>query len=342
MRILLVSVKSHKTRGGIALWTQKYLSSCQDRGVDCVLVNTEILGARSLANEITRTRRIFKDLKNALKETVDAAHLNTSCGTFGLFRDYLIARKITGKGIPLVTHYHCDIPQWVRSWLSRRCLGKLVKLSSENIVLCGSSQQFLEENYGAEASKIPNFVEETMLRRDAKLIRPRIQQALFVGRVEQAKGAEELFFAARQLPNIRFDLVGDVSRQAAKWAIPENIRLLGSLPNEQVIRLLDEADVFLLPSYTEGCSMALLEAMARGVPCIATDVGANADLLSDDCGLLIRAKNPAELVAALETLADGETRQKLSLNAVEKIRQQYTRKNMETLLSATKKAATGC
>lgn len=339
MRSLLVSVKSDKTRGGIAVWTEKYLSGCRERNLDCTLVNTEVRGKRGLYNEFLRTRRIFRDLKAALCSRYDVAHLNTSCGTFGLFRDLLIARCIQKRGIPLVTQYHCDIPHWIRSKLSRWCLGRLVKCSDENIVLCANSRQFLKEQYGADSLQIPNFVEEQLVRTDNKQIRPAMEHALFVGRVEQAKGAKEIFEAAKQLPHIRFKLVGSVCDAVSDWEKPDNVQLTGSVPNEQVIALLDEADVFLLPSYTEGCSVALLEAMARGVPCVATDVGANAQCLSGDCGVLIKPKSTEALVKALQVLENAVFRQKLSVNATEKIRLQFTSKNIDELLSTEMKVA---
>ena len=341
MKLLLVSVKSEVSRGGIAVWTDRYLSRCKTHGINCTLVNTEAVGKRaeqgtakrSLRDEFVRTRRIFKDLKGALQTDFDAAHLNTSCGTFGLFRDYFIARKIKRKGIPLVTHYHCDIPYWIRSKLSRWCLGRVVRLSDENIVLCANSQQFLKEKYGADSRHIPNFVEEQLVRTENKQIRPTIERALFVGRVEQAKGAKEIFEAAKQLPHIRFELVGSVCDTVADWEKPDNVHLMGSVPNAQVIRLLDEADVFLLPSHTEGCSMALIEAMARGVPSIATDVGANADMLSGDCGIVIRKESVEGIAEAIRLLESPNHRETISLNAVKKIRDHYTDKNVNEIFN---------
>lgn len=327
------------------MWTDRYLSRCETHGIDCTLVNTEIVGKRaqqgtakrSLTDEFVRTRRIFKDLGKCLKTDFDAAHLNTSCGTFGLFRDYFIARRIKKKGIPLVTHYHCDIPYWIRNTLSRWCLGRLVRLSDENIVLCANSQQFLKEKYGADSRHIPNFVEERLVRTDDKQIRPTIERALFVGRVEQAKGARELFEAAKQLPHIRFDLVGSVCDTVADWEKPDNVHLLGSVPNEQVIRFLNDADLFLLPSHTEGCSMALMEAMARGVPSIATDVGANADMLSGNCGIVVRRENADDIVKAIGDLTPAELRREMSANAVNKIRTHYTDKNVKELIAIISK-----
>lgn len=68
---------------------------------------------------------------------------------------------------------------------------------------------------------------------------------------------------------------------ANKFGVAGRTKFLGSLPPGKRIReQLDNADLFVLPSRTEGLPRALIEAMARGLPCIATDVGAIPELLS--------------------------------------------------------------
>ena len=103
MKLLLISVKFQTSRGGIATWTERSLNNCQSHNVWCEVVNTELVGKRKtqmtarrgLLDELVRTRRIFKDLKKSSKKSdYDAVHLNTSCGTFGLFRDYFLAKRI--------------------------------------------------------------------------------------------------------------------------------------------------------------------------------------------------------------------------------------------------------
>ena len=60
--------------------------------------------------------------------------------------------------------------------------------------------------------------------------------------------------------------------------------------DQKLQKYLDKADVFLFPSYTEGFSISLTEAMASGLPCIASDVGANQDMLENHGGILIKTK----------------------------------------------------
>ncbi len=67
-------------------------------------------------------------------------------------------------------------------------------------------------------------------------------------------------------------------------------------------------DIFLLTSFTEGTAMTLLEAMASGLPCVATDVGGNAEIVTDgETGLLVESDNDALLAEALRRLLDDES-----------------------------------
>jgi glycosyltransferase involved in cell wall biosynthesis len=66
---------------------------------------------------------------------------------------------------------------------------------------------------------------------------------------------------------------------------------------------LAAADVFVLPSLFEGMPGALIEAMAAGLPCVATDIPGNRDLVIDrETGLLVPVRSPEELAAAISTL----------------------------------------
>jgi glycosyltransferase involved in cell wall biosynthesis len=85
-----------------------------------------------------------------------------------------------------------------------------------------------------------------------------------------------------------------IERQARRLRI--DVRFLGQ--RTDVRRLLARADVFALPSLTEGMSNAVMEAMAAGRPVVATDVGGTRELLGD-CGVLVPPGDPGALAAAL-------------------------------------------
>ncbi len=332
MKLLLISVHSELSRGGIATWTDRFLNNCESHSICCDLVNTEMSGKRqtdmtarrNLFDEIIRTRRIFSDLKKNLGEKeYDAVHLNTSCGTFGLFRDYLIAKRIKKKGLRLVTHFHCDIPYWIHNAISRRCLGKLVEISDERLVLCENSRMYLENTFGVSSHKVPNFLDDALIRNDDKPIADAVKTAFFVGRVSEAKGAKELYLLAERLPDIEFRLVGEVSEVVAAWVKPNNITLVGGLPHSEVLAEMDKADIFVFPSHSEGFSLALTEAMARGLPAIATDVGAAADMLADGCGIVVGVGDVEAMASAIAELDNPDRRRELSKLSVRKVREEY-------------------
>ena len=92
-------------------------------------------------------------------------------------------------------------------------------------------------------------------------------------------------------------LMDNLQAQAQSLGIAGNVEFLGQLDREGVQRALDRADVFVLPSLTEGLPRALLEAMARGLPAVATTVGGIPELLPADC--LVPPRNAVALARRL-------------------------------------------
>lgn len=133
---------------------------------------------------------------------------------------------------------------------------------------------------------------------------------LFVGWVEEAKGVGDLMEAFDQIRkkyDVRLQIVGDgnamsfVREFAADRGIGEDLDISGWLEGEALLDAYREADVLLLPSWSEGLPNAMIEAMAAGLAVIATRVGSVPDFLSDRKeGLLINPKDSAGLVAACE------------------------------------------
>jgi glycosyltransferase involved in cell wall biosynthesis len=83
----------------------------------------------------------------------------------------------------------------------------------------------------------------------------------------------------------------------------DRVTLLGSC--EDVSAVLDGADVAVLPSYSEGMPNAVMEAMAHGLPVVATDVGGNRSLLGSGAGVLVAPGDEIALAKALQWLIDN-------------------------------------
>jgi glycosyltransferase involved in cell wall biosynthesis len=133
-------------------------------------------------------------------------------------------------------------------------------------------------------------------------------RAAFVGRLAPEKGLDTLLDAwplvLASRPDARLTLVGDgpersrLEAQIASLGIASSVDLAGSHPAP--IELLRASDLFVLPSREEGMSVALLEAMALGLPIVATDIPGNRGLIDEGIhGHLVPPDRPAALAAAI-------------------------------------------
>lgn len=159
---------------------------------------------------------------------------------------------------------------------------------------------------------------------------------VFVGRLQRQKGLDVLLQALAHLKRIRpaadwrLRVFGDGPRRAEYESladglgITDQVQFQGQIPD--VPAQLMTADIFVLPSRAEGMSNALLEAMAAGLPCIATRISGNTDLIEEGInGLLVPPDNPEALARALASLLDSQPlREKLARGARSAIRQRYT------------------
>lgn len=134
---------------------------------------------------------------------------------------------------------------------------------------------------------------------------------LFLGRLWQEKGifdlVEALAIVRKDIPDLIAVCAGDgeqaeVLAKAEALGIADCLHLPGWIDGAEKTNQLRQASVFVLPSYFEGLPMGVLEAMAHGVPVVATEVGGVRDALADDAGLLVRPGDVPALAEALLTL----------------------------------------
>lgn len=132
---------------------------------------------------------------------------------------------------------------------------------------------------------------------------------LFVGHLLPAKGVHELLEALRApfLKDVLGVFVGEGPLRAEIQQSPA-VRAEGPQPNEKIPLYLAAADLFVLPSHSEGMPTVLIEAGAAGVPVIATSVGGIPELLAEERGVLIPPHRPDALACAIaEVLKDRDS-----------------------------------
>lgn len=154
-----------------------------------------------------------------------------------------------------------------------------------------------------------------------------------IARLSPEKGISNLLKAValihRDLPDLQLEVAGegpchaDLLREANQLGIYEKVQFLGQVSDPA--KVLGRGRVFALPSNSEGVSLTLLEAMAAGVPVVATSVGGTPEVLKNDkTGLMVPPQNPDELANAIKKLwLDDELRDRLSLAAAQRVSEQF-------------------
>lgn len=142
------------------------------------------------------------------------------------------------------------------------------------------------------------------------VIDDKAELVLFVGRLDTAKGIEELLQAfaslANRRPNLRLAFVGDgpggehLRSKSKHLALENRISLNGACSSQQVAQWLAAANVLALPSYNEGYPNVVIEALSCGRPVIATKVGGILELVNEESGILIAPRDSRALAAAIE------------------------------------------
>ncbi len=185
------------------------------------------------------------------------------------------------------------------------------------IALCNAMVP-VAASFGAQESQmvhIPNGVsmnhaddvdlERALELKESLKIPPDHRVFLYVGRLSEEKGLRTLFQAVlpalKSYPKRTLCVVGDGPMRAELESMSRAypVKMVGFQKKPAYYYRM--ADLFLLPSHEEGMSNALLEAMAVGLPVVATDVGAAREMLGDDYPL-VRPKDELEFRLALEDI----------------------------------------
>lgn len=336
MKVLLVSPVPPPS-GGMARWTQLYVAGIENHDLSVRVVNTNISKKRSVSknrrlslfDEFSRSCRITSEFKKVIKEfSPDIVHFCSPCSNLGMLRD--MACIMSSKKIPVVFHCHCNIADHTTNALGRYLFRKIVKSSKRVFVLNRASLDFVETIEKDKAVLIPNFIEDDKIS-SQHFIRERIENAVFVGHVKKKKGICELYQVAREMPDIVFNIYGQIM-ELPDEPTPANIVLHGEVAHEAISEVLSDADVFVFPSHTEGFANVMLESMAAGLPVIATDVGANRDMIEDKGGIIVDLHNSRQIAEALIKMDSPTERSSMSEWNIKKAKMVYTSSKVIELL----------
>ena len=145
--------------------------------------------------------------------------------------------------------------------------------------------------------------------RDALGLQPDARLVIYVGNLKESKGCLDLLEAfpavlARH-PQARLAFVGSgpagpvLERRARQLGVADCVQLAGARPHEELPTWMQAADLLALPSHNEGVPNVVLEAMACGLPVVASDVGGIPEVLPKHAGVLVPAHDQLALARAL-------------------------------------------
>ena len=249
------------------------------------------------------------------------------------FFQAMLSRSLTGRMPVLLTEHGRHFPD--RPSRKSRLANRLLLRRQDRLIACGRSvQQALIHNEGLPANRVEviyNGVDLTDLATSAPDVRQRIRRqfsfgdddfvAVQVARLHALKdhmtALQAIHIARSSVPCIRLLLVGAgeerdaIERRVFELGLANHVRLAGS--RSDVADVLAGCDAFLMSSISEGIPLTIIEAMAAGLPVVATAVGGIPEMIADEhTGFLAGSGDAAGLARGLIRLHENpELRQRM-------------------------------
>jgi glycosyltransferase involved in cell wall biosynthesis len=242
------------------------------------------------------------------------------------------------RGIPYVAHLHLDVGPsgWAGFMLhvyKPLILGRVLRSAAVVVVFTDEQRSGVASRYGinpARVRSIPNGVDENFRYPGPRLPHPR-PRLLFVGRLSVQKNLPLLFHALDGISDgFETTLVGEGELQdELKTAVNDlhlrNVRFYGRADGAELRELYRNADVFVLPSEREGMPLVLLEALAMGLPVVATDIPGNRDIiLHGQNGALTPLGNPSAFRQALLNITGNPDMYRRMSEASRRLAEKYS------------------
>jgi len=228
-------------------------------------------------------------------------------------------------GVPLVASYHTNVAAYARFYgldyfdrLTRWHTRRLHNRAAVNLCTSEATLRYLRKEGIERLHLWPQGVDATHFHPDrfSKDWRVRLTKGhpgerllLYVGRLSHEKDIGRLRSVLDEVPGVRLALVGDGPARRyleAEFAGTPTV-FTGVLQGDELATAFASADAFVFPSITETLGMAMIEALASGLPVLAASTGATGEVVTDgETGLLYDPTSQASLVEAVEKVVSGD------------------------------------
>ncbi len=355
-RVLLVG-KGAPDRGGIPTFLENLRGGDVGRQHEVTFLNVAHSGVPQggeiTAGNVTRTA---KDALAVWRQARghDVVHINSAVAPgVTAVRAGLLAAAARLRGCAVVMHVHGgNLSTWLEHRRNRLVLKVAMAPVQRVVAVWTAGQEALTEVLGADRVRlIENGVDCDRYDLPEPAARP--PRVLYVGLLTPRKGVLDLLEASAQLTaeGVEHELCllggtpdeGPAAAEPVLEAAEGRATLLGTRPPEEMPAAYATADVFCLPSWWEAMPMSVLEAMAAGLPVVATDVGDVARLVDDGAtGYLVSPQSPDELAAALRKLIlDPERAREMGTAGRERVEQHFSAKVTARAVCAVYAEASG-
>lgn len=173
----------------------------------------------------------------------------------------------------------------------------------------------IEQRIGVHCLVIPNVMGETVFFQTVKKAHSDEFRFVFTGNLIDSKRPVLLLEAFRQVveqhPNARLGIIGDgvlqdkLKRMIAEFHLQDYVKMYGLLQREQIAERYSQCDCFVLPSASETFGVAYIEALAAGLPVIATACGGPEDFVTPELGIMIPIDDQVALVKAMNQMIEA-------------------------------------
>jgi len=310
--------------GGIASWTENIMKKGLPYPFKAHIVNTRQIGRvlfdpltlRLNFIEIKRNINILLGLLKIIrKQKIDLIHLNSSLARLGIFRDWLCAIISSFYKIPYVVHLHTDVQAISKKAImyhGKPCFYQnIFQRASAIIILNNQSKQAVLSlgDFGNKTFYLPNFVDIASISvKKMSINEGKYLNAIFVGALTESKGVFRLLKMLQKTLNLKVTFIGKLTesvqekmeRLIKKYNISERVIVKGALPNRETLDIMSQSDIYIFPSAQEGFPVSVAEAMAVGLPVLASSAGAIPDMIENNKGgYIIDANNIEGYVEAI-------------------------------------------
>jgi len=218
---------------------------------------------------------------------------------------------------------------------------------TDGALICNGRELARAYRSGRTTASVSSTVRETDFFSRADTCQGKTIRLLFLGYVRPEKGIEYLLYAVNQLPKEipwELEIAGSdefpayrrlLDEIVAARGLQDRVRWTGYIPyGEPLFRRMRAADIFVLPTLSEGTPHVLVEARANSVPCISTTAGGVPSTVEHEYdALLVPPKDSGALAGAMQRLIrDGELRRALIRNGLEAANRQTLERFIATVL----------